>query len=55
MTDSLADWMDFLALRHCTCEWGWQSLGRLYGVSFGKGWVRLSTNPECRHHGQETR
>jgi hypothetical protein len=35
----------------CPCEYAWKSLGRLYGVSFGKGWVRLTTEPDCPHHG----
>lgn len=35
----------------CTCEHAWKSLGRLYGVSMGKGWVRLTTDPDCPHHG----
>lgn len=35
----------------CTCPVGWRSLGILYGVSFGKGWVRLDDAPDCPHHG----
>lgn len=51
---SLANHLNWLALHHCTCEYGWRSLGRLYGVSFGKGWTRLTTDPRCPHH-KETR
>jgi hypothetical protein len=35
----------------CPCEYAWKSLGREYGVSYGKGWVRLTTEPGCLHHG----
>jgi hypothetical protein len=35
----------------CTCEYAYKGLGRLYGVSMGKGWVRLTTEPDCPHHG----
>lgn len=35
----------------CPCEWAYKSLGRLYDVSMGKGWVRTTTHPECPHHG----
>ena len=35
----------------CTCPLGYRGLGRLYGVSFGKGWVRLDDAPDCPHHG----
>lgn len=39
----------------CTCEHVWKGLGTLYGVSFGKGWVRLTTEPGCPHHGGKQR
>jgi hypothetical protein len=35
----------------CTCEYEFKGLGRLYGISMGKGWVRLTTEPDCPHHG----
>jgi len=35
----------------CPCEYEWKSLGVLYGISMGKGWVRISTDPTCLHHG----
>lgn len=35
----------------CTCDYAFKGLGRLYGVSMGKGWVRLTTEPDCPHHG----
>lgn len=34
----------------CTCDYAWRSLGREYGVSYGKGWVRLTTAADCPHH-----
>jgi hypothetical protein len=35
----------------CTCDYAWRScLGRLYGISMGAGWVRLTTTPGCPHH-----
>jgi len=39
-----------LDTRDCTCHYEIQSLGRLYGIGMGKGWVRLSTDPSCPHH-----
>lgn len=35
----------------CTCEHAYKSLGQGYG----KGWVRLTTEPECPHHGAAAR
>jgi hypothetical protein len=35
----------------CPCEYEFKSLGRLYGVGMGKDWVRLTTEPDCPHHG----
>jgi hypothetical protein len=34
----------------CTCDYAWKALGTLYGVSFGNGWVRMTTGPDCPHH-----
>lgn len=34
----------------CTCPYGERSLGRLYGISMGRGTVRLSTTPKCPVH-----
>ena len=34
----------------CTCSYGERSLGTLYGVSMGRGTVRLTTTPECPVH-----
>ena len=36
----------------CTCPWAIRNLGTLYGVSMGKGWVRLSTEKSCALHGE---
>lgn len=52
MRDSFCqDWLDFIEIGDCICEYAWQSLGRLYNVSMGKGWVRISTEKQCVHHG----
>jgi hypothetical protein len=50
---SLAAWLRLLKIEDCPCAYEWKSLGRLHGVSMGMGWVRVSTVPECRHHGAE--
>lgn len=34
----------------CTCPHGVRSLGRLDGVSMGRGMVRLSTTKGCSEH-----
>ena len=47
----LSDWLDYLCIQNCTCEWAWRGLGVLYGQSFGQGWVRVDTKPACPHHG----
>lgn len=39
---------------NCICPRAIRSLGRLYGISMGKGWVRLDTDPKCPVHGKET-
>jgi hypothetical protein len=36
---------------HCPCEYEFKNLGLQDGVSMGKGWVRLTTEPGCPHHG----
>jgi hypothetical protein len=50
----LAGWLAWLDTEDCTCPYEWRSLGKLYGVSMGKGWVRMSTDAACRHHPGET-
>jgi len=50
---SLARDLDWLQIPDCTCPFEWKGLGVLYGVSFGKGWVRMSTDPACPHHAEE--
>jgi hypothetical protein len=37
----------------CTCPREWKSLGRLYGVGMGEGWVRLNDDPACLLHGTQ--
>ena len=36
----------------CTCPHEYKGLGILYGVSMGKGWVRMTDDPNCPHHGR---
>jgi hypothetical protein len=48
-------WLAFLGTPDCPCPTEWKSLGVLYGVSFGKGWVRMSTDPRCPHHAEARR
>jgi hypothetical protein len=49
----LQRWLKWLGTPDCTCKSQWKSLGRLYGVSMGKGWVRVSTDPACIHHNEK--
>jgi hypothetical protein len=37
----------------CKCDHAYKSLGKLYGVTAGKGWVRTTTHPHCPHHGDK--
>jgi len=46
----LRRWMAYLGEADCPCPHEYKSLGRLYGISFGKGWVRTGTAPNCPHH-----
>lgn len=50
--ESLRRWNEFLGTPDCPCPSEHRGLGRLYGVSMGKGWVRMDTDPECPHHGR---
>lgn len=47
----LKDWMAYLKIQDCTCRLEWKSLGRLDRINMGKGWVRMTTEPECPDHG----
>jgi hypothetical protein len=49
--DSLRRWLEWLGTPDCPCPSQWKGLGALDGVSMGKGWVRMSTDPHCKHHG----
>lgn len=49
--DDLEKWLAFLGA-HCRCEYAWKGLGTLYGVSMGKGWVRMTDAPNCPEHGE---
>ncbi len=48
--ESLQRELAWLGTLDCTCDHEYKGLGILYGVSMGKGWVRTSTDPACRHH-----
>lgn len=37
--------------RPCRCEHAYRSLGRDGRINMGKGWVRVTTHPDCYHHG----
>jgi hypothetical protein len=50
--ESLRRWVMYVDKDdRCPCEYAYKNLGREYGVSYGKGWVRLTTEPGCPHHG----
>lgn len=49
--DSLRRWLKWVDILDCPCAFDWQSIGILHGVSMGKGWVRVTTEPDCPHHG----
>ena len=50
--EDLARNLEWLGVSGCTCSHEWRnSLGRLYGVSFMAGWVRLNDAPDCPFHG----
>jgi len=49
---SLTSWLTFLGIADCTCTWQFKGTGRLYGVDLGKGWVRMTTGPDCPVHGK---
>jgi hypothetical protein len=53
--EGLARWMAYLGQGDCPCPHEYKALGRLYGISFGKGWVRMDTDPRCPHHGAPER
>lgn len=52
-SEALLHWLWFLDIEDCTCQYEYKSLGRLYGISMGKGWVRLSSDDNCLHHSKE--
>lgn len=48
---SFASWLAWVGIQTCTCDFRYANLGRLDRFDMGKGWVRISTNPTCEHHG----
>jgi hypothetical protein len=54
MTGTLESHLASLGLADCCCPYEWRrSLGRLYGIGMGPGWVRTLTVRTCPHHGDE--
>ncbi len=49
----LDKWLTFLDGISCKCQYAWRSMGRLHGIGMGKGWVRITTHPNCPEHGIE--
>lgn len=49
--ESLERWLAYLGAQSCTCAYEFKGLGKLYGQSMGKGWVRMTTEPGCPEHG----
>ncbi len=50
--DKHMDWLfGDSGLPMCKCAHAIRSLGRQDGINMGKGWVRITTHPECAHHG----
>jgi hypothetical protein len=48
---ALANLLAWLGISTCLCAWHYVGMGRVHGVSMGKGWVRIDTVPTCPHHG----
>jgi hypothetical protein len=49
--EHLARWLAWLETPGCTCPHEWRrSVGSLYGISLGAGWIRLDDAPDCPHH-----
>jgi hypothetical protein len=53
--DGLRTWLAWLRTPDCPCPYEWRSIGILYGVSFGKGWVRIGAARSCPHHADRRR
>ena len=50
LEDHLA-WLRSIGAKECTCRYEYKGLGRLYGTSLGKGWLRMDTRKDCPEHG----
>ena len=50
MTAEFEQWLAYLSTQDCPCPYEYKNLGKLYGISMGKGWVRTGTDPHCPHH-----
>lgn len=45
----------WLGTENCSCSHEWRaSLGTLYGIGIGPGWVRTTTDPSCPYHTTST-
>lgn len=49
--ESLRNWLTWVDILDCPCAFEWQGIGILHGVSMGKGWIRVTTEPGCPRHG----
>jgi hypothetical protein len=47
--------VEWYKLQGCTCTYTWKSYGRLYGISMGKGWVRMNDDDACPLHTRKRR
>jgi hypothetical protein len=47
--------VEWYKLHGCTCTYAWKSYGRLYGISMGKGWVRMNDDDVCPLHTRKRR
>lgn len=52
--ESLRQRLAWLDTETCPCKHARKPIGLLYGISMGDGWVRLTTEPDCPHHGVQT-
>lgn len=49
-THPLEQSLMWLKTPDCACPHEWKSYGSLYRIPMGYGWVRMTTDPACRHH-----
>lgn len=51
--ESLDRWLDYLFKGEpmSKCDYAYRGLGRQDHIDMGKGWVRITTHPDCPQHG----